>query len=106
VLTVLLLDVVAIFGASLLRRRHDMRYAALAGMAATLGRLILVDLSQRGTVTRAIVFIFVSLLLLCLHALDARFKTRLIVVGGVEVAVENDAPENTREHSDLAAPQD
>lgn len=91
VLTVLLmLEVVAVFSASLLLRRQDMRYVALAGMAATLGRLLLVDLSRSGTVTRAVVFIFVGLLLLGLHALYARFKTRLVVVGGVEVAVEVD----------------
>ncbi|GAB3635263.1 hypothetical protein GCM10027422_08530 [Hymenobacter arcticus] len=82
VLTVLLmLEVVAIFSASLLLRRQDMRYVALAGMAATLVRLAVVDLSRSGTVTRAIVFIFVGLLLLGLHALYARFKTRFAVAG-------------------------
>ena len=91
VLTVLLmLEVVAVFSASLLLRRQDMRYVALAGMAATVGRLLLVDLSRSGTVTRAVVFIFVGLLLLGLHALYARFKTRLAVAGGVEVALEPD----------------
>ncbi|MDO7884808.1 hypothetical protein [Hymenobacter cheonanensis] len=98
VLTVLLmLEVVAVFSASLLLLRQDMRYVALAGMAATIGRLLLVDLSRSGTVTRAIVFIFVGLLLLGLHALYARFKTRLVVVGGVEVAVEDDDPDEPDE---------
>jgi hypothetical protein len=90
VLTVLLmLEVVAVFSASLLLRRQDMRYVALAGMAATIGRLLLVDLSRSGTVTRAVVFIFVGLLLLGLHALYARFKTRLVVAGGVEAEAED-----------------
>jgi hypothetical protein len=101
VLTVLLmLEVVAVFSASLLLRRQDMRYVALAGMAATIGRLIIVDLSRSGTVTRAVVFIFVGLLLLGLHALYARFKTRLAVVGGVEVELEIanlDEPEELEE---------
>jgi uncharacterized membrane protein len=82
VLTVLLmLEVVAIFSTSLLLRRQDMRYVALAGMAGTLVRLAVVDLSRSGTVTRAIVFIFVGLLLLGLHALYARFKTRFAGAG-------------------------
>jgi len=98
VLTVLLmLEVVAVFSASLLLRRQDMRYVALAGMAATIGRLLLVDLSRSGTVTRAVVFIFVGLLLLGLHALYARFKTRLVVAGGVAVELEADDPDEPGE---------
>ncbi|MGI4760030.1 MAG: hypothetical protein ACRYF0_04955 [Janthinobacterium lividum] len=109
VLTVLLmLEVVAVFSASLLLRRQDMRYVALAGMAATLGRLLLVDLSRSGTVTRAVVFIFVGLLLLGLHALYARFKTRLVVVGGVEVevAVDEDADDEFDEPDEFNEPQE
>ena len=104
VLTVLLmLEVVAVFSASLLLRRQDMRYVALAGMAATIGRLLLVDLSRSGTVTRAVVFIFVGLLLLGLHALYARFKTRLAVAGGgIAVELEED---DLNEPEDLAEPQ-
>jgi hypothetical protein len=102
VLTVLLmLEVVAVFSASLLLRRQDMRYVALAGMAGTIGRLLLVDLSRSGTVTRAVVFIFVGLLLLGLHALYARFKTRLVVVGGVEIEVEVDDQDDPDEPEEL-----
>ncbi len=89
VLTVLLmLEVVAIFSASLLLRRQDLRYVALAGMLASLVRLVFFDLSRSGTVTRAIVFIFMGLLLLGMNALYARFKSRFVVVAGAEVELE------------------
>jgi uncharacterized membrane protein len=70
-------------------------------MAGTIGRLLLVDLSRSGTVTRAVVFIFVGLLLLGLHALYARFKTRLVVVGGVEIEVEVDDQDDPDEPEEL-----
>jgi hypothetical protein len=77
VLTVLLmLQVVAVFGASLLLRRQDFRYVSLAGMLGCMARLLFFDLRQSGTVTRAIVFIFIGLLLLGMNALYARFKDR------------------------------
>jgi hypothetical protein len=98
VLTVLLmLEVVAIFSASLLLRRQDLRYVALAGMLASLVRLVFFDLSRSGTVTRAIVFIFMGLLLLGMNALYARFKTRFVVVAGVEIEVELDEPDDNEE---------
>ena len=79
VLTVLLmLEVVAVFSTSLLLRRQDLRYLALAGMLACLVRLVFFDLSQSGTVTRAVVFILMGLLLLGMNALYARFKGRFI----------------------------
>jgi len=77
VLTVLLmLEVIALFVSSLLLRRQDFRYASLAGVAICLVRLVFFDLSQRGTITRAIVFILMGLLLLGMNALYARFKDR------------------------------
>jgi uncharacterized small protein (DUF1192 family) len=77
VLTVLLmLEVVAVFSTSLLLRRQDLRYVSLAGMLGCLVRLVFFDLSQSGTITRAIVFIFMGLLLLGMNALYARFKDR------------------------------
>ncbi|MVN76287.1 hypothetical protein GO988_08115 [Hymenobacter sp. HMF4947] len=77
VLTVLLmLEVVAVFSTSLLLRRQDLRYVALAGMVGCLVRLVFFDLSRSGTITRAIVFIFMGLLLLGMNALYARFKAR------------------------------
>ena len=77
VLTVLLmLEVVAIFSTSLLLRRQDLRYLSLAGMLACLVRLVFFDLSRSGTITRAVVFIFMGLLLLGMNALYARFKVR------------------------------
>jgi hypothetical protein len=98
VLTVLLmLEVVAIFSASLLLRRQDLRYVALAGMLASLVRLVFFDLSRSGTVTRAIVFIFMGLLLLGMNALYARFKTRFVVVAGLEIELEIDEPEDDDE---------
>lgn len=77
VLTVLLmLEVVAVFSTSLLLRRQDLRYLALAGMLGSLLRLVFFDLSRSGTITRAFVFIFMGLLLLGMNALYARFKAR------------------------------
>lgn len=77
VLTVLLmLEVVALFVASLLLRRQDFRYAALLGMGAAMVRLLFFDLRQTGTITRAVVFILMGLLLLGMNALYARFKDR------------------------------
>jgi hypothetical protein len=77
VLTVLLmLQVLAVFSGSLALRRQDLRYVALAGMLGCMARLLFFDLRQNGTVTRAIVFIFMGLLLLGMNALYARFKSR------------------------------
>ncbi|MCC2548011.1 DUF2339 domain-containing protein [Hymenobacter sp. BT175] len=77
ILTVLLtLEVFAVFGASLLLRRKDLRYAALGGAIACIIRLLFFDLSQSNTITRAIVFIFVGLLFLGMSALFARYKDR------------------------------
>ncbi|RTQ50722.1 hypothetical protein EJV47_08810 [Hymenobacter gummosus] len=77
VLTVLLmLEVMAVFGGSLLLRRRDFRYVALAGIGVCMVRLVFFDLKQRGTLTQAVVFIFMGLLLLAMNALYARFKSR------------------------------
>ncbi len=77
ILTVLLtLEVFAVFGASLLLRRKDLRYAALGGAVGCIIRLLFFDLSQSNTITRAIVFIFVGLLFLGMSALFARYKDR------------------------------
>jgi hypothetical protein len=77
VLTVLLmLQVVAVFSGSLALRRQDLRYVALAGMLGCMARLLFFDLRQSGTVTRAVVFILMGLLLLGMNALYARFKSR------------------------------
>lgn len=77
ILTVLLmLEVVGLFVSSLALRRPDLRYAALLGVAVCLVRLVFFDLSQRGTITRAVVFILMGLLLLGMNALYARFKDR------------------------------
>jgi hypothetical protein len=45
-------------------------------MLGCLVRLVFFDLSRSGTITRAIVFIFMGLLLLGMNALYARFKAR------------------------------
>ena len=77
VLTVLLmLEVMAAFISSLLLRRQDLRYAALVGTGICLVRLVVFDLKQSGTITRAIVLILMGMLLLAMNALYARFKGR------------------------------
>ena len=72
----LMVEVFAVFSASLLLRRADFRYTALAGMAACLVRLVFFDLRQSHTLARAAVFIFMGLLLLGMNALYARFRNR------------------------------
>ncbi|MBC6611445.1 DUF2339 domain-containing protein [Hymenobacter sp. BT507] len=77
VLTVLMMvEVLAAFVASLLLRRQDLRYVSLVGTVLCCGRLLLFDLSQHGTITRAVVFILMGVLLLGMNALYARFKSR------------------------------
>ncbi|PJJ58874.1 hypothetical protein [Hymenobacter chitinivorans] len=93
VLTVLLmLEVVALFVSSLLLRRQDFRYASLAGVLICLVRLVFFDLSQRGTITRAVVFILMGLLLLGMNALYARFKDRLAPALATDESAEDVAP--------------
>jgi hypothetical protein len=92
VLTVLLmLEVMAAFISSLMLRRQDLRYASLVGLVACLARLGLYDLKQSGTITRAIVFILMGLLLLAVNALYARFKGRFAT------ATAADEPEDLEE---------
>lgn len=98
ILTVLLmLEVLAAFISSLLLRRQDLRYAALAGTALCFGRLLLIDLKQHGTITRAIVFILMGVLLLGMNALYARFKGRFAAPGAPETPdhPDDDAPAET-----------
>ncbi|OON67412.1 hypothetical protein [Hymenobacter sp. CRA2] len=77
VLTVLLmLEVMGVFVSSLLLRRRDLRYVSLTGIGVCMVRLVFFDLGQRGTITQAVVFIFMGLLLLGMNALYARFKNR------------------------------
>ncbi|QIL78297.1 DUF2339 domain-containing protein [Hymenobacter sp. HDW8] len=93
ILTVLLmLEVVGIFVSSLLLRRQDLRYVALAGIAFCLVRLVFFDLRQSGTIARAVVFILMGLLLLGMNALYARFKDRF---GAVALTAEVAAEEPT-----------
>ena len=93
VLTVLLmLQVVAVFGGSLALRRQDLRYVALAGMLGCMARLLFFDLRQSGTVTRAVVFIFMGLLLLGMNALYARFKSRFEPEEDTQPALDQPSP--------------
>lgn len=101
VLTVLLmLEVVAVFSTSLLLRRQDLRYLALAGMLGALLRLVFFDLSRSGTITRAFVFIFMGLLLLGMNALYARFKARF----APNESLENDEAPEALAGPDVQAP--
>ncbi|UOG75812.1 DUF2339 domain-containing protein [Hymenobacter tibetensis] len=89
VLTVLLMvEVMGAFISSLLLRRQDLRYASLVGMVVCFIRLISYDLSQSNTITRAIVFILMGLLLLAMNALYARFKGRFAPAADAEEELE------------------
>jgi hypothetical protein len=99
-LTVLLmLQVVAVFGGSLALRRQDLRYVALAGMLGCMGRLLFFDLRQNGTVTRAVVFIFMGLLLLGMNALYARFKSRFEPAEENQLDLDQPSPPDPQENN-------
>ena len=57
-------------------RENQFRYVALAGLAACLVRLVLIDMAQANLALRGVVFIGVGLLMLGMNAIYNRFRAR------------------------------
>ena len=66
-----------VFAVSLIIREGHFRYMALAGFAACLIRLLLIDMSQANLGLRGAAFVGVGLLMLGMNALYTKYKGRL-----------------------------
>lgn len=78
ILTLLwVVEAFVIFAFSLLLRADHFRYVALAVIGFCLLRLVFYDLSHAGTLTRALVFLGVGIVMLLIHALFNQYKGRL-----------------------------
>jgi uncharacterized membrane protein len=65
-----------VFGLSAWLRENQFRFVALAGLAACLVRLVLVDMAQANLAIRGLVFIGVGLLMLGMNAIYNRYRAR------------------------------
>jgi uncharacterized membrane protein len=63
-----------IFVLSILLREKQFRYVALAGVVLCVGRLIFYDLAQSGTLTRALVFLGVGVIMLMMNSVYNKYK--------------------------------
>lgn len=70
------LECFAVFVASLVLKEKHFRYSALAGLGICVARLVLIDLARATTLTKALVFLGVGILLLGIHALYNKYKGR------------------------------
>lgn len=78
ILTLLwVVEAFVIFAFSLLLRADHFRYVALSVIGICLLRLVFYDLSHAGTLTRALVFLGVGIVMLLIHALFNQFKGRV-----------------------------
>ncbi len=78
ILTLLwVVEAFVIFAFSLLLRADHFRYVALSVIGVCLLRLVFYDLSHAGTLTRALVFLGVGIVMLLIHALFNQFKGRI-----------------------------
>ncbi|APG28344.1 hypothetical protein A7E78_11075 [Syntrophotalea acetylenivorans] len=78
ILTLLwVVEAFVIFAFSLLLRADHFRYVALSVIGVCLLRLVFYDLSHAGTLTRALVFLGVGIVMLLIHALFNQFKGRV-----------------------------
>lgn len=68
----------SVFVLSLLIRERHFRYMAMAGLGASLIRLIVYDMAQTNLGLRGIVFIGVGLLMLGMHSLYNRYRDRFV----------------------------
>jgi hypothetical protein len=77
VLTLLwVIECLAIFMISLVLKKQHFRYVALGALALCIVRLIFFDLAQSSTLTRAIVFLSVGIIMLVMNSLYNKFKNR------------------------------
>lgn len=66
----------AVFVLSLALKEQHFRYMALSGLGLCLVRLLIFDLSQSNTLTRAVVFVGVGLIMLMMHSVYNKFRNR------------------------------
>ncbi len=66
----------AVFILSLVLRENHFRYLSMAGLVLCLGRLIFYDLSQAGTLARALVFLGVGAIMLAMNMLYNKYRDR------------------------------
>lgn len=71
------IEAVAIFALALVLRRPFFRIVSLIGLGACIVRLVFFDLQQADTISRALVFLGMGLLLLGMNVLYIRFKSRV-----------------------------
>lgn len=77
ILTILLvMECFFIFVISLILREEHFRYLSMAGLIVCLVRLIFYDLAQAGTLTRAIVFLCVGVIMLGMNFIYTKYKQR------------------------------
>ncbi|PBQ34012.1 hypothetical protein CNR22_20260 [Sphingobacteriaceae bacterium] len=70
------IECLAIFMISLILKKQHFRYVALGALALCIVRLIFFDLAQSSTLTRAIVFLSVGIIMLVMNSLYNKFKNR------------------------------
>jgi hypothetical protein len=70
------LECLMIFIISIVLKKQHFRYVALGALAICIVRLIFFDLSQSSTLTRAIVFLSVGIIMLLMNSLYNKFKNR------------------------------
>jgi hypothetical protein len=66
-----------IFAFSIMLRADHFRYTALTVIGLSLLRLVFYDLAHAGTITRAVVFLGVGIIMLLIHVLFNQFKGRM-----------------------------
>jgi uncharacterized membrane protein len=77
ILTLLwVMEAFAVFVLSFIHREQHFRYMALAGLGLCLIRLLGYDLAQSNTLTRAVVFLGVGMIMLLMHSVYNKFKSR------------------------------
>lgn len=77
VLTLLwVLECFLVFILSVILKENHFRYLAMTGLGLTLMRLVLYDLAKSDTITRALVFIGVGVMMLIMNSLYNKYKDR------------------------------
>lgn len=77
VLTLLwVIECLLVFVISIVLKKQHFRYVALGALAICIVRLIFFDLSQSSTLTRALVFLSVGVIMLIMNSLYNKFKSR------------------------------
>lgn len=77
ILTLLwVMEAFGVFVLSVALKEQHFRYMALTGLALCLVRLVAYDLAQSDTLTRAMVFVGVGLIMLLMHSVYNKFRSR------------------------------